>query len=363
MSPSDVATFHKRVLVELSHAIERFALAAEPGSPLVVIAMFQRLSYFARESAVYQEIAAHGAVTLVGLVEDLPPRLPPGVRHVLLGENDDLAREWSVTVLSPTGGATLVAVDEETVDAGARTLEEGRRFRGRWSFVRADAYREVLRLRARLRLPTETADAIDAVLHAVLAVPEPRHQTRWNVPLRFLAGRVDDSARDRTELQSRLDSALAHTDDRGERDPRTGLRNAAFLQRWTAGLGAGLPVGLALLRVGGLADLRARFGLRAELAAVAAVAAVVQERLTDVDRVVRVGHEDFLVVLPSWSESRVLAFCDEVCARISQLDQQYPFVALPTMAAAVVTRERPLPTQRLVQQVEGEARQVSLLGT
>ncbi len=33
--------YGKRMLVEISHAIERFALAAEPGSPLVVIAMFQ----------------------------------------------------------------------------------------------------------------------------------------------------------------------------------------------------------------------------------------------------------------------------------------------------------------------------------
>ena len=52
--------------------------------------------------------------------------------------------------------------------------------------------------------------------------------------------------------------------------------------------------------------------------------------------------------------------CDEVCARVSQLDQQYPFVALPAVAAATVTRERPLPIDRLVQQMEGSPRQVRL---
>ena len=35
------------------------------------------------------------------------------------------------------------------------------------------------------------------------------------------------------------------------------------------------------------------------------------------DRLVRIGHEDFLVVLPSWPNDEVLRFTDEVCARIS----------------------------------------------
>ncbi len=361
MSASDGTTFGKRVLVELSHAIERFALAADPGSPLVVIAMFQRLSYFQRESEVYREIAARSTVTLVGLVEDLPPQLPPGVRHVLLSENDDLAREWSVTVLGPAGGATLVAVDQETVDPGSHTLEDGRRFHGNWSFRRADAYREVLRMRARLPLPADTVTGIDEVLHAVLAAPEPREQKWWNVPLRFLVERVDVAVQERADLQVRLDTALAHVEDVAERDPRTGLFTAAFLQRWTSGLGAGLPVGLVLLRVPGVADVRTQYGLRAELAALQSVTRCAADLLGPVDRLVRLGREDFLMVLPSWPEDRVLGLCDEICARVSQLDQQYPFVALPAVAAATVTRERPLPIERLVRQVDGSERRVSLL--
>jgi GGDEF domain-containing protein len=361
MSAPDGNTFGKRVLVELSHAIERFALAADPGSPLVVIAMFQRLSYFQRESEVYREIAARSTVTLVGLVEDFPPQLPPGVRHVLLAEGEELAREWSVTVLGPGGGATLVAIDQEVVDGGAHTLEEGRRFVGSWSFKRADAYREVLRIRAQLPLPADTVARIDEVLHAVLATPEPKEQTWWNVPLRFLAERVDVAVRERAGLQLRLDSALAHAEEVAERDPRTGLFTAAFLQRWTTGLGAGLPVGLVLLRIPGVADVRAQHGLRAELAALQGVTRCAADLLGPVDRLVRLGREDFLMVLPSWSEQNVLGLCDEVCARVSQLDQQYPFVALPAVAAATVTRDRPLPIERLVRQVNGSERRVSLL--
>jgi GGDEF domain-containing protein len=328
--------------------------------------MFQRLSYFERESEVYREIAARSTVTLVGLVEDFPPQLPPGVRHVLLAEGEELAREWSVTVLGPGGGATLVTVDQETVDAGAHTLEEGRRFVGSWSFKRADAYREVLRIRAQLPLPADTVARIDEVLHAVLAAPEPKEQTWWNVPLRFLVERVDVAVRERAGLQLRLDTALAHTasdrpGDVAERDPRTGLFTATFLQRWTSGLGAGLPVGLVLLRIPGIAEVRGQYGLRAELAALQGVTRCAADQLGPVDRLVRLGREDFLMVLPSWPEDRVLGLCDEVCARVSQLDQQYPFVALPAVAAATVTRERPLPIERLVRQVNGSERRVSLL--
>lgn len=342
--------FGKRVLVEISHAIEKFALAAEPGGPLVVIAMFQKLSYFQRETEVYRAIAASGAVTLVGLVEDFPPELPAGVRHTLLRADDALAREWSVTVLGQRGGATLVAVDQEEITADARTIEEGRRFRGHWSFRRLDAYREVLRLRSTLTLPAQTVEEIDEVLRAVIDVPEPATQDWWEVPLRFLTERMDHAERRRATARAALDAA---TDDASLRDPRTGLYTGKFLQRWTSGLGAGtLPIGLVLLRVFGVAQLRAQYGLRAELAALAGLTQSMQDLLSPTDRVIRIGREDFLVVLPSWRTDDVLRLCDEVCDRVARLDQVYPFVALPAAAAVTVTRERPLPLDRLAREVE-----------
>lgn len=348
------APLSKRVLVELSHAIERFALATKPGAPLVVLAMFQRHSYFAREQEVYRRIAARSDACVVGLVaEDGLPVPPPGVRQVLLHPDDRLAREWSVVVLGPGGGAVLVATDEETVAPGARTLEEGRRFRGRWSFRRSDACREVLRLRTQLPMQPDTVDTIDAVLRAVLDSNEPAQQDVWEVPLRFLAERLEGAVHDRSAAQERLDlSSGAPDDERApERDPRTGLHTAAFYRRWTAGLGAGLPMGVGLVYVPGVAQLRERYGLRAEIAALQGIARSTDGLLGPVDRMVRVDEEEFLLLLPSCDERRALGVCDEVCDRLEALDRQFPFVALTGHAAATVTRERPLPLHRLREQL------------
>jgi GGDEF domain-containing protein len=359
MGTSGESLFSKRVLIELSHAIEQFALAAEPGSPLLVIAMFQKLSYFEREVAMYREIASRGAVTLIGLVEDMPPQLPAGVRHTLLGAADPLAREWSVTVLGPRGGATLVAYDQERVGPDARTLEEGRSFVGRWSFNREDAYREVLRLRLQLDLSEPTVTEIDQVLRAVLDEPEPRVQRWWTVPLQFLADRMDHAMRERAAATSALETA---TDDETVRDPRTGLYTGKFLERWTAGLGAGtLPIGLVLLRVFGVDGLRKQYGLKAELAVLHGLSQAIQEMLSGADRVIRLGREDFLVVLPSWPPDQVQRLCDELCARLTKLDQVFPFVALPVTAAAIVTRDRPLPLGRLAREVEAGEGPVKML--
>ena len=345
--------FGKRLLVELSHTIERFALAAPIDEPLIVMAMFQKLSYFEREAAVYRDIAGRGAVTVVGLAENFPPRLPPDVRHCLLGPTDPLTREWSVTVLGPRGGATLIAIDQLMVDVTAPTLEEGRSFRGRWSFRREHAYREVLRLRSQLRLPSGVLQEIDEVLRRVIAQPEPSRQDWWEVPLRFVTDQLDRAMGERAAARRALEVAQ---DDGSERDTRTGLYTEKFLTRWTAGLGGALPIGLALLRVAGLSELQGRYGLRAEHAAVQGLLGCLRNGLTEGDRMVRLGPEDILVVLPLWPADRVRRFCERMCAQIAKLGESYPFVPLPAVAAGTVTRDRPLPLDRLRAQVEQRVR-------
>jgi GGDEF domain-containing protein/DICT domain-containing protein len=338
----------KRMLVELSHAIERFALTAEPDAPLVVIALFQKLSYFEREVAVYADIAGRGAVTIVGLAEDFPPTLPAGVRHTLFGPENPLAREWSVNVLGPSGGASLVAIDLESVADDAPTLEQGRQFRGRWSFRREDAYREVLRLRSQLRLPPSTIADVDAVLQSVVAVPE-RAQAWWDVPLRFLADRLEAAIRGRDRASAELEVAQQGS---AQRDQRTGLLTTAYLERWTRGLGAGtLPIGLVVLRLLDVEQVRAKYGMRIEIATLQTVARALHELTTGSDRVIRLDRADFLLVLPGCQLDAVIDLGRAACARVAQLDQSYPFIALETATSATVTRRRPLPLGQLLQEV------------
>lgn len=102
----------------------------------------------------------------------------------------------------------------------------------------------------------------------------------------------------------------------------------------------------------GLAALHDQLGLRAELAVVRGVLGCLQDRLGASDRVVRVGPEDLLLVLPGWPPERVWQLCEEACARIPRLDQSYPFVPLPAVASTAVTRIRPLPVPQLRRQAE-----------
>ncbi|MEV1144083.1 DICT sensory domain-containing protein, partial [Micromonospora sp. NPDC049799] len=141
----------KRGLVTVSHAIEQAALATAEDGPLIVLALFQRMPYFERERALYERIAGIAAATVVGVVDAVPESLPAEAYGVVLAEDEELAREWSVVALTPRFGAALVAYDRAEVDPDAPTLEAGRLFDGGWSFRRDAALHEALRLRRGLR--------------------------------------------------------------------------------------------------------------------------------------------------------------------------------------------------------------------
>ena len=126
----------KQTLVAVSHAIEQAGLAPAMDGPMVFVALFQRLDYFRREWEVYRQLAQRAAVTVVGFVEDFRPEVPDGVLPVVLRDEEPLSREWSAMLLTPRAGASLVAIDQEQVAPGTRTLESGRLFDGRWNFRR-----------------------------------------------------------------------------------------------------------------------------------------------------------------------------------------------------------------------------------
>ena len=91
--------------------------------------------------------------------------------------------------------------------------------------------------------------------------------------------------------------------------------------------------------------------MRVELATLQTVARILHELTTDADRVIRLDRVDFLLLLPGWQLDAVRDLSRDVAARIARMDQWYPFVALQTVAAATVTRRRPLPVGQLLQEV------------
>ena len=359
----------KEVLVEVSHAIERFALAADPSEPIAVISLFQRASYFRTQEAVYREIAARAAVAVAGATEGIAGPDPGALHQALIGAADPLAREWSVTVLGPRAGATLVAEDLRTVHPEATSLERGRLFRGRWSFRREDAEREVRRLRSQLDLPADATSRIDRVLRAVAGTPEPELQDRWDAPLRYLAQRVHEvagrtaraAARERQRALAEL--VRGHDGTHGDMGRVDGVHDGERTvapggpqtdeqwREWTSGLGTGLPVGVAAFQVTNLPEVRERLGQRADTAVRIAVSRCLQQELASTDRLARATPQSFVAVLAGCDEARLLDYSRAALARTADLEREYPFTPLQVVAGAILSQRRPLPVGWLEQQL------------
>lgn len=323
----------KHGLVTVSHAIEQAALATAEDGPLVVLALFQRLPYFARERARYTRIAGTAAVTVVAMVGEVPEGLPPAVYGVALAEDEDLAREWSVVALTPRFGAALVAYDRAEIDPDAPTLEAGRLFDGGWSFRRDAALHEALRLRDRLatRLPPAARATFDDVLGRVRELPATPGEARGEAAIRLLAARArrsDDVPRTATDGPSAL------LDEPG-------------LKRWTGldGVTAAgtLPVAVVGVRVDEPPGTPERFGRRSAAREAQAVLAALTAPLRPVDRASRLTEGEYLLVLPSLTEEQAVALADRVRESIAGLARSYPFVGYAVHAAVCVTTGRPLP--------------------
>ena len=353
----------KRTLVTLSHAIEKFALSGSADEPAVIVAMFQRLAYFEREVEMYRRIAATGAVTVVGIVEDLPPTLAPGIHHVMLSEDESLAREWSVTVLTPSAGATLVAHDSRTV-VPDRSLDNGRQFTGGWSFTREDAYTELTRLRDAMASRLLAAGAlpkIDAVLRDVISSPGNTSETRPDAALRHLVEVAvrSDLHRGAYLVEREMSTLPAH-----ELDGRTGLRSECYLRRWIAGSATGtVSIGLLALRLHGINNMQGLHGPRTRHAATQLVGGILGRHLRPVDRAISLGGSDFLLLLPTAGENELRQLYDTISVDLDAAENRYPFVPLPRAGAATVTADRPLPLGPLVQAAgAGTPSQMSMIG-
>lgn len=333
----------KTTLVTISHAIERAGLTAAEDGPMLVVALFQRRAYFDREAAVYAELARRATATVVGVVGDPGGPPPPGVQLVQLDEQEALAREWSVIVLTPRFGAVLVARDLEQIDPAARTLESGRLFDSWWRLRRDDALHEALRLRRLLgaRLTRQTAAAFDTVLDRVREVPAAAGESRAEATVRLLVAAVGSGHGTIRELRNRLDTMPA-----GAQVP-----DAGFLRDWTSDGGTTasgtLPVALIGVRVTSSDSALRRAGRGSAGPEMVGVLQVLQDARQPVDRLVRVDADEFLLVMPSRSFTDATAVAHRIGRAIAGLAEQFPFVPVRAHCIVTVTRERPLPTEEL----------------
>ncbi|WP_410590530.1 DICT sensory domain-containing protein [Amycolatopsis sp. lyj-23] len=325
----------KRALVTASHAVERAALAEGAGADTVVLALFQRLPYFEREREVYARIARRAAVTVVGLVDAGRPDLPHGVTPVLLRPGEPLAREWSVVVLSPTFGASVVAQDLVEVDPQAATVEGARLFSGRWGLRRDEAYAEVVRLRDALgdRLPPAVRRKVDEVLASVETPAAVDVESRAEAALRHVAAELDE-ARDRAAPPPAV-------------DPETGLATPAGLAAWLGDATDTVPLGLVLVAVDDLAAVERRHGPRIRMHTEQNIADLLREGLRPLDRAARLGPGEFLVVQPAVPPAELTERGRRLEHRLAALHATYPFVDLHPRTTTLLTRRRPLPLRKL----------------
>ncbi|MGW5724298.1 DICT sensory domain-containing protein [Amycolatopsis sp. NPDC003865] len=327
----------KRALVTASHAVERAALADGAGADTVVFALFQRLPYFEREREMYAKIARKAAVTVVGMVDSGRPDLPHGVTPVLLRPDEPMAREWSVAVLSPTFGASVVAQDLDEIDPQATSVERARLFRGRWGLRRDEAYAEVVRLRDAMgdRLPPAVRRRVGEVLASVETPAELDIESRAEAALRHVASRLDAA---RASAPVPVGPAI---------DPETGLDTLAGITRWLGDATDTVPLGLVLVAVDDLAAVERRHGTRVRMHTEQNVADLLRGGLRPLDRAVRLGPGEFLVIQPAVPAAELTARGRHLESRLAALHATYPFVDLHPRTTTLLTRRRPLPLQKL----------------
>ncbi|MHC1563228.1 DICT sensory domain-containing protein [Actinomycetospora sp. C-140] len=358
-SPDRPTPASKRSLVAVSHAIEAAVLAGPVNAPTVVVALFQHQAYFAREYAVYERIAASGAVVVLAFADGEAHDVPPGCQLVVLDPTEPLADEWTVVAVGPQAGAFLVATDAHRIDPTEHSLEAGREFIGRWGWSRVQAANELARMRSALgtRLETAVGYTIDGLLARVMpaggaaAASGGTDGERWAThALHRMVRRMQDAREGTRVLRAQLVDAHAAVAARSAAhvDPQSGLTTPEFLTRWTnTGGPTALPVGVALIDVAALGGAEQRLGRRAAYHAARRVAAAVSEPLGPVDAAIRLSEREFALVVPGASSRHLAGLVDAVVEQLELSSDGYPNLPLAGPVAWTVTLTRPLPLDDL----------------
>ncbi|NMO92968.1 DICT sensory domain-containing protein [Actinomycetospora sp. TBRC 11914] len=359
-APDVPAPASKRSLVAISHAIESAVAQGPRDEPTVVVALFQRMAYFTRERAVYEELARSGIHVVVGFSDGEQHDVGETVEVVLLDPSEPLAEEWSVIAVGPEAGAFLVATDTGEIDPTEYTLEAGRWFLGRWGYSRVQAANELARMRIALgeRLRPDTRRTIDELLARIMpqggAVAASRGTTgeQWaTASLQRVTARMHHARAGSRLLRAQLADAQAAAEARAQAhlEPQSGLPTPDFLGRWagTDGRVSALPIGIAVFDVAGLGHAEGAHGRRAAYHAARQAASALTEPLGPVDAAVRLSEREFALIVPGASTSHLHRVAAAAAEQLELFSGGYPNVDLSAKVATTVTVARPLPLDDL----------------
>lgn len=150
-TPLNYGVYYKNTLVALCHALEDFILTAE-ADPLVITA-FQRGKWYLEEADRYAAIADRAQQIVIMASPDAgfhdhPTSQRANVALVDLGEDDPVAQEWHLIILSPHYSAMVLCQELTAADygpAGPPSNDLERKFYGFWTFD-ADLVHETVAL-------------------------------------------------------------------------------------------------------------------------------------------------------------------------------------------------------------------------
>ncbi len=296
----------KRSLMAVSRSLESIATQlAHGGDDFAVVSLFEDASYFAYEWDRYAELARHGRVVVgfAGVTGEVD--LPAGIEQLPIPDDDPLADEWNVLVLSPSVSAGLIATDLGTVVA-ARSLERGRLFSPAVSTDPAWVVAEAERMLAALpedRRETMLAPGRAAVARAAVRGEEvlcEELEAGWWRTLTFTA-----------EVERAERAALA--------DPRMGALPRRFLEGYLSRVGSRAPdLAVVLFDLDGLHRINERYGRSVGDAAIHAFAEVVRTHVRCTDLLVRYDGDQWLLIVPSLPLAGAEARVDEILAAWAQ---------------------------------------------
>ncbi len=138
--PLNFGVYYKNTLVALCHALEDFVIEAQ-AKPLMITA-FQRGKWYLQEADRYGDLAEKSSQVVImaapeGGFGDHPTSQKANVFLVSLQENDPVAIEWHLMILSPSYTAMVLCQELSETDyglAGIPTDDRQRKFYGFWTF-------------------------------------------------------------------------------------------------------------------------------------------------------------------------------------------------------------------------------------